>query len=104
MKRSVSIKQEIQIPKRHGIVHSYKSNTSSSKRTAFAMNVINESIHKTTTNQNHKTMKGLKHVVFVDNNRKERFATDVLGKENTGKKIFFSAKKKSEENVELGPD
>ena len=85
-----------------GIVHSFKSKSNSSKRTAFAMNVINDMVRKSTTNQNHNTRKGVKHVVFADKTKSEKFASEILGGENDGKKIFFSAKKDSADNIDLG--
>ena len=95
--------EPVQAPaKGKGIVHSFKSKTNSSKRTAFAMEVINDMVRRSTTNKNDNTRKGLKHVLFADKTKTEKFASQILGGENDGNKIFFSAKKDSADNIDLG--
>ena len=85
-----------------GIVHAFSADSSSSKRTCFAKQVIENSIRGFEPIGNSRVRKGLKEVKTVNYEKKDVFKSKILGGENSGKKIFFSAKDNINNEVDVG--
>ena len=82
----------------NGVVHSFNSNTSSSKRTVYSKHVINQSVSRSVGSDTTNT-KGLKSVYHVEKCEKSSF--ERMKSKHVGKNIFFSAKLDSNDDVEL---
>ena len=86
---------------RKGVVHSFKAESSSSLRTAYAKCVIDQSVFRSVVTDA-SNREGLKRVRPVDETEKIKF--NKIKFKHPGKKIFFSAKSDSKDDVKLEGD
>lgn len=87
-----------------GLVHSYSSNSYSSRRTVWAKAIIDECVKESVSNPQKKFRNGIKHVIHVDVELKTKFQQHIFENQNADKKVFFSAKRDPSNNADLPPN